>query len=288
MNKMKYQKLAVWLCILLAFSCSLGSFAAAQTRVPGVSVGDSFKYSFELNMNVSDSQLSLPSLLEGILSEAENINWVSFTVTQVSGTKVTLQTTMQFKNGTQQTGTNQVVDVATGQDATNQESLAMFLIAANLNAGDQIYTQSSTGTINETIQKTYPSGTRELNHQSITQNYNVSQDELTGFNISGSLQQSNTENIYWDKQTGALEEMSYTMTTRSQQINADISLNINLLESNVYTIPEFPATTAAIFTLLIALTAAIIIERRHHNTKINHSTTTSARRCRHKACLITL
>ncbi len=245
---------------------SLLSIAAAQTRVPGVSVGDSFKYTFDFNINVTNSSLNFPSsLFEGLMAQVENIDSVQANVTQVSGTVVTMQTALQFKNGTQQTATSSF-DVATGQDTSQEGSIATFLIAANLNAGDQIYTSGSSGTINETITKNYASGSRQVNHQNIVMNYDVSQDELQGTGITVALQQTNTQDSYWDKQTGALVEMSYSMVTRSTQVNATITLNVQLVDSNVFTvteqsIPEFPSAT--LFVVLALAISAFAVAVRH-------------------------
>ena len=86
----------------------------------------------------------------------------------------------QFKNGTQQSDTG-TTDVSTGQG-----NLTMFLIAANLNPNDQIYQGNNNEKINETITRTYPSGDRQVNHENITMNYNVTQEELTSFGINWS------------------------------------------------------------------------------------------------------
>lgn len=232
------------------------STTSAQTRIPGVAVGDSFKYTFDYNMNFGDSSFDFPSLFEGLQSEAEDIDFVQATVTQVSGSTVTIQTVIQFANGTQQSDTGSI-DVATGQDTTQKQGLSMILIAANLNPGDQIYPDGISGTINETVTKTYPSGSRQVNHQNIVMNYNVSQEELTNLGITTPLQQTNTQDLYWDKQTGALVELSYTMVTKSTQINADISINVVLAESNTFVVPEYPIELLVAVLVLVVSALAI-------------------------------
>jgi hypothetical protein len=238
------------------------STTSAQTRIPGVAVGDSFKYTFDYNMNFGDSSFDLPSLFEGLQSEANDIDFVQATVTQVSDSTVTIQTTIQYKNGTQQSDTGSI-DVATGQDTTQKQSISMVLIAANLNPGDQIYPDGISGTINETVTKTYPSGSRQVNHQNIVMNYNVSQEELANLGITTPVQQTNTQDIYWDKQTGALTEMTYNMVTKSTQLNADISINVTLAESNTFTVPEYPiALLVAVLVLVVSALAIPTIRYR--------------------------
>lgn len=233
--------------IIVMLSAISGS-ALAQTRVPGVAVGDSFKYTYMLDMNVSGTQNVFPDFLQALIDEAKSIDWVQIDIKEVSGSTVTTEMLMQFKNGTQQS-TIDTTDVSTGQG-----NLTMFLVAANLNPNDKIYQGNNDEIINQTITRTYSSGTRQVNHENIIMNYDVPQDELAGFGITGPLQQTNSQDIYWDKQTGALVEMSYSMVTRSDQVNADISVNVALVESNVFTVPEFPS----IIVVLVALAVSAI------------------------------
>ncbi len=184
---------------------------------------------------------------------AESIDSLQITITDVTGSSVTSQMVMQFKNGTQQSSTG-VTDVATGQG-----NMTTFLIASNLNPGDQILEGSNNEKINETITRTYSSGAREVNHESIIMEYNVTQEELTDFNIEGPLQQTNTQDTYWDKQTGALVEMSYKMVTRSEQVNADISVDVALVESSFTAIPEYPAIIIVLVSLIASSIASLKI-----------------------------
>ena len=251
---MKNLKILAFLTLLFLLAISSVSGILAQTRSPGVTVGDSYKYTYSLNLTMSDSDFLLPTLFEQLTQEAKAIDWTQITITSISGSSVTAQILTQFKNGTQQSGTG-VTDVATGDG-----NLTMFLISANLNPQDQIFSGNSADVINETITITYPSTERQVNHQEITMHYDVTQEELSGFNITGPLQQTNTQNIYWDKQTGSLVEMSYNMTTRSEQINADISVKVKLIESNVYTVPEFPAMIMVI--AIVVLTTMVVAKFR--------------------------
>ena len=259
---MKTKKIFGILTIFFLICISTLTITLAQTRSPGVTVGDSFKYSFTLDLNTSNSETSLPSLFDSLMEQARSIEWVQVNITDVSGTLVTSQVVMQFKNGTQQTST-EVTDVA----GMTQNGPTPYLIASNLNANDQIY-PGSDQIINETVTR----NSREENHQSTITEYNVTQEELAAFGITGPLQQTNSADTYWDKQTGALTEMSYHMVTRSVQVNADISVEVNLIESNVLAaptllsvsstpIPEFPITIVTILTVF-ASSAFIIKTRR--------------------------
>ncbi len=251
---MKKAAIAGILTILILLVSSSGS-AFAQTRTPGVSVGDTFKYTYSLQSNLNNPGYTLPSFITSLLEQANSVDWVQIKITNISGPSVTAQMTTQYKNGTQQSDTG-VTEVSTGIG-----NLTMFLIAANLNSGDQIY-NGNPGTINETVTRNYPTGSRALNHQSTTMEYNVSQEELSGFNITGPLHQTNTQDTYWDKQSGSLTEMSYKMETTSTLLNADISVDVALVESNVFTVPEYPVMIIVITALVASTIAATLFSRK--------------------------
>ena len=176
------------------------------------------------------------------MEQAKAIESIQITITDVSGSSVTSQMVAQFKNGTQQTSTG-IIDVATGIG-----NMTTFLIASNLSPNDQIYIGNDDQKINETI----TSGSKQLNHQSIIMEYNVTQEELASFNIPGPLHQTNSQDTYWNKQTGALTQMTYKMATRSEQVNADISVNVELDDPTSSQPTSTPTTTPTITSTLTA------------------------------------
>jgi hypothetical protein len=242
---------------VLALSLTLNG-ALAQARTVGVSVGDTFKYTYTLEFNSTNStDLTLPTMIDSLLEQARAIEWEKMTILSISGTNVTAQTQLHFENGTEKTG------ISTSDIAIGQGNLTQFLIASNLSQNDPIYTTNSgqdIQIINETIMRDYQSTDRQVNHQSIISDYNVTQEEAALLNLS-SFQQHNTEDIFWDRQIGVLVEMSYNMVTQSPTFNANISLNLNLIESNRLVIPEFP-TIAHIALVILASGAAIAIYKR--------------------------
>lgn len=229
------------IALILICVASLG-LVSGQSRQPGVMVGDTFKYTFNFEINASSPQLDFPSLFEDLTAIVRDIDWIQVRVTQVIGATVTAQTTTQFKNGTQQSNI-QTADVTTGEG-----ELSMFLIAANLGPNDNIYANDDT-VINSTQTRTYTSGTREVNCQTITLSFAVSQEQLADSNITGPLQMNNLQQTCWDKQTGALVELSYSMASRSELLNADISLNVTLIETSLYVIPEYDGLTFLVIVL---------------------------------------
>jgi hypothetical protein len=246
----KVRVLSVLVIVVLLMSLS-GAYA--QTRMPGVSVGDTFKYTYTFDMTTSDGQSEslLPEFLQALIDQTKNIDSTQITITDVTGSSVTLQNVMIFKNGTQETNTG-TIDVSTGQG-----NLTLSLIAANLTSNDPIYLDNSDSIINETITQTNALGTRQVNHQNIIMNYFVTQEELSGFSITGPLNQTNSQNTYWDKLTGMLVEMSYVMQTKSDQVNADITVDVVMVDSSVQPIPELP-TAAILLVFLVASTFAIL------------------------------
>jgi hypothetical protein len=234
---------------LILICVSYLGLASGQSRQPGVMIGDTFKYTFNFEINATNSQYDFLSLFESLSTLVRDMDWIQVKITQVSGTTVTAQTTIQFKNGTQQSNT-QTTDVATGEG-----ELSMFLIAANLGPNDKIYANNEAA-INGTQTKNYPSGTREINYQTINMSFVVSQEELADFNITGPLQQINLQQTSWDKQTGTLVEMSYSMVSRSELLNADICLNVELIETNLYVIPEYTGLT---YLAIILVASSIVL-----------------------------
>jgi chitodextrinase len=159
------------------------SFALAPTRVAaedytkiGVKVGDTAEYS------VTMTGVSTPMV-------------IGFVIANVTGTSVTIDSAgSTFISGNVSAGGN---------------SIWMYLIAANLTAGDLLYV-GAPYTINQTITMTAAGESRTINHLNVT---------ATGMGLTVILE------IYWDKMTGLMTEQddynpisgwtNYTMITTS-------------------------------------------------------------------------
>ncbi|XHH09913.1 MAG: hypothetical protein ACFCUE_04600 [Candidatus Bathyarchaeia archaeon] len=238
--------------LMVILGISFVGTAFAQTYTPGVSVGNVFKYQYTLSTNVTGTnQASIPSPFDALVEQAETIDYIQITVTGVSGSVVTAQVLTQFKAGNQQTFTG-TVDVATGQG-----TLAQFFIAANLTANNPL-SMGSTEKINGTTTKTYTSGIqREVNYQNITTQTTVPASEVARYNITVPLNQVNTQEADWDKQTGVLSQIAYSMQTTSTQINATLTLNLNLVESNVFAVPEYPILLIVMIAMAVPTVAVL-------------------------------
>jgi hypothetical protein len=229
--------------------------ASAQNRTVGVSPNDAFKYTYNLDMSVSNSSFTLPTILESLIDQAKTIEWAKITVLNVTDTTVTAQMLTHFTNDTEQTNIGET-NVQTGQG-----NLTMFLISANLTPNDSIYVGGNSA-INETVSETYPSGSRETSRQSIISEYNLTENELAGFNLT-ELHQTNTQVFSWDKTTGMLTAMSLIMVSESPNFNANISVDVKLVESNVFAVPEYPNWIALLaIPVALAVVAMIAIRTR--------------------------
>jgi len=218
-------------------------------RTVGVSVGNSFKHTMNFSWSSTDPNATLPPYLQSL----NDTEWISTSIIGVSGTIVTLQMTWHFKNGTDMIQGG-ITDVDTGNgNVTN------WVIGANLNPNDTVYASGvySTWVINETIVRTYPDGTRNTNHLSMSAESNV-----TG------VYQFSSMDFYWDKSTGVMVETSTDTMTQTNVSQMNVSATFTIAESNVWVIPEFPTWTS-ILTILTVLTAAMAIyKRRLLKTKI--------------------
>jgi hypothetical protein len=216
---------------------------SAVTRMPGVEAGNQFVYGILVNWQSNDPNATIPSYLQDL---NETQFWM-VTITDVLGTNVTGQTVQHFKNGTEQQN-NGYADVDTGV-GTN---LTMWVIAANLNANDSIYTTGyySNWIINETIFMTYPGGIRETNHFNVTMTYSAG---------NTTLQQS--ENIYWDKPTGVVTELSVEFSNQTGLYLTTMNYGVQITASNVWVIPEYP-TWIPVLILLITITSITVIRKR--------------------------
>jgi hypothetical protein len=231
-NKIILTSLIVALLLVM-----VGVSNASLAGTPGVSVGDTATYgnvSFDWFSN--DPTATPPSEWVGLNGTA----WFRGTIQSIVGTNVTISMLLHYSNGTEETEI-EWVDVDTGEG-----NLTLFLISADLNVGDPIYTtvEYSGFTINETIPVTYPGGQRQTNH------VNVTMEESSEYiNVSLSM------NLYWDKTTGILTQMSI-MSNQTMTYTTNYSVSIQLTDSSLWVVPEFGMPT---LVLLLSSTALVTL-----------------------------
>jgi len=192
----KKRSRAVYLLVILVFTILIGAVIILTysgtknlTRVPGVSVGDTFTFDVFSFWSSSAANAVVPEWL----SEINQTESFRVTIITISDTMVTTLDTWVFKNGTEYNSTG-LVNVETGYNSGG----FWPVVAANLGKDDLLHPAGQNGiTVNETIMREYPSGARETNH--FTLNYQGN-DENYGYYTAES-------DYYFDRATGMLVEL---------------------------------------------------------------------------------
>jgi len=211
----------------------------------GVSEGDWVKYDCYPSTN---GTLYHPNM---------NMTWMNVTVLDVLSTNITYQATVRYANGSEATFTATWVDVATGH--VSSVYAAGYFIAANLTAGELIYTDPPPetvfqgATINETIWGTYPVvGYVEVNHLNTTDTWTIGTTVVT-----------QSLNYYWYRATGILAKSS-TYILEQPDVGPSTWSKLEIVTIDI--IPEFPP--ALILPLfMIATLAAVWLGKTIWSTK---------------------
>ena len=208
----------------------------AQLRTAGVSEGDWFKYNLSMDfdslLNMTSEEFSFADFLIG--------ETVTLTIQNVSGTNVTGVFTIEYENGTEYSQSGSV-DLTTGEG-----DLRSWLIAADLNAGDPLYTSEPDEMINETSVQTYFWGARETNHLIYSYNF-TSEEDYSYLSVD----------MFWDKETGVVTKLSFEADAFVNGTVIDASAEWLITDSSIIEdVPEFtPFTlffTVGVITLSIS------------------------------------
>jgi hypothetical protein len=253
---MKEEKIILAFVPIFLLLAMISMSATAPIRQPGVTVGNMFKYGNLSFTWSSNNESATPPPEWKNLNETE---WFSFTVQSIVGTNVTCSLQAHYLNGTD-ASEGGWIDVETGDN----DNMTWFLIAANLNSNDSIYTMGdySTWTINETIQKTYNEDPRDTNHINMTME--ASEPPFLYANVS--------QNYYWDKATGVITELSvfYNETINFTSVITTVcSVSIELTESSVWVVPEFSGLPQTLL-LIASLTLVTLASKRKLLKTRNH------------------
>ena len=165
----------------------LGSHAIGpeEERKVGVKVGDWVKYDMVFNYTSNDPYPPTPPPTPG----SEDLQYFKMVVHEIAGTNVTLQMTVHYKNGTEESYASWI-DVSFGY--------GFFLIGANLTAGDRIYQTPYSLLINATLMRKYAGAEREVNYVGLRQNLTA----YPGYMLVQKME------MYWDRATGVLDEIA--------------------------------------------------------------------------------
>jgi hypothetical protein len=218
--------------------------ASAQTRTVGVHVGNTFRNSYVAYWSSNDPDATIPPAA----LEINNTEWLEIVITAVSGTNVTAETTSHYRNGTEASGGGWV-DVNTGEGL----NATLSLISKNLVTGDAIYgSHYADWFINETVPMTYENSVRDTNHINFT---------LPG--PHGSY----IENYYWDKETGVSTCYSVRDLNQTGEYTTSSSLELRLVYSSIWVVPEFSSWTPTLLILITFTSATIIVARQRARSR---------------------
>ena len=230
--------------------------SSAQPRTAGVTAGNWFKYgTMGVSWTSNDPSATFPPSGYEFLEEMNETEWLLMSVLDVSGTNVTCQGTMHYKNGTEEPYGGYVdVDTGTG-------NMTFMAISANLNANDTLYTSGSYSslTINETIMRTYPDSIREANHLNMTYEYSYTINETEYYYYYAM-------NFYWDRATGIYVEEYWEGINQAGEYLTTWSAFAEITESNVWVVPEFPTWISTLLVLVVLSVPILIYKRRKAKT----------------------
>lgn len=244
--------IATTMLFLLFLLSTLATPAFSQTITIGVEVGDWFLYEGTLVLYEADPGTPFPPNEYATVTQTYNeSNWQNYTVTAIDGNNVTFEVVTDWINGSATTELN--------EDIT--EGFAMQVIPAGLEEGAELRPEYDwtevfgfswiwpARLLNESMMWTYEGETRETNTLNWTH---------PAF-MTGSTDYT-TQSYWWDKDTGVL--VRYRVDSLSSMQNYVHYVCVNqLVETNLWDIPEFPTGTIMLLTF-VAVAVSIDIYRR--------------------------
>jgi hypothetical protein len=167
----------------------------------GVHVGDTFTY----KLTGASALFSAEAVTPAYLYEYNETNYYEVIITGVNNSVVSFDTVWQFTNGTG-IDNSAWIDLETG----NYSGIFWAIYPSNLNVNNRLYPQESNTelVVNSTGNQPFSTGNR-------TTNYWYTENQLTSTNDpTGSTKIDNYIEVYFDKQTGILDDL-----TNVQQVN---------------------------------------------------------------------
>jgi hypothetical protein len=224
---------AVVVIVFLMSSCYVVSPINAQaSRLPGVQAGDWAKYDVALNYSTNDPD---PLMTKPPLGDIE---YYKLEVQSVDNTNITYQTIMRYLNGTEMSMPSSI-DISSGQMNFGYYSSYGPLIAANLTAGDKIYLNSLSATINATSTGTCAGRQREVNCLDMIMN--------STYPYSSQQTQFGEMKFLWDKMSGIFVAVNESMVFAdiSKGYTTQIAISLIITETNIWS--PVPAVEAEVF-----------------------------------------
>ncbi len=215
----------------------LGMTPISVAQEVGVEEGDWVKYGhFTASWSGTGTEDALATL--------KDIDWMKVEVKSVSGTEVTAETTILYKNGATTPSSTTTIDVATGEGTGGGLFIVIMLIAADLEEGDSIPQQyGSALEINGTVTRIYCGATRSVNFIELT----VSTPEGTS-----------TAEAYWDQATGVLMEtsISASVTTPTAQ---SLEFSFKAIETNIWSSTPAGWIAENLYTVVAIIVVVVVV-----------------------------
>jgi hypothetical protein len=192
----------------------------------------------------------------------QQMGGINVTVLSVVNTTVTYQEVLYNSTGIVNNYTRDV-DVETGS-----YSHEYFFIAANLTAGDIIYTTDNNTRINDTGPASYLGQELETNHFSSVGNHS----DISFMGLAYHFSATTSENIYWHRQSGMVLEMKIEFHT-NRISGMDVLVGHFVLDavaalSIPRVIPELP-TFLILQLFMMAALLPIMAFRKKCNANLN-------------------
>ena len=180
MNKIRLISLPILLLLLTSLNAT-----SSRTFTPGVTTGDHFIYEMYgiYSSNIPTTTIMIPEFEKNIT------DWTQIKITAVAGSTIKQTYTLHFKNDSELK-----FDFETDVNPPNQDPFKISekgvpICAANLYSGDKIPTANLI--LNETLDRVYSDGKRDLTHASWNQT-----DEQG--------------DLFFDRETGMVVELERT------------------------------------------------------------------------------
>jgi hypothetical protein len=256
-----YRKLTIVLVLAGLLAAATAAQVSAQSNLPGVEADDYFTYSVVSYYETSNSSFPVPASL----LQVNATDYYKVMVSQVQGYNVTRTNILHFNNETQDQNTLTVQDTNTGTNYYMSGFEGIY--NANLNAGDFLRPGAGDGVrINKTITIDYPSGAREANVLTITQEVVDTSDPTNNTKGTGNY------TYVIDRATGVLIQRIFY----SEFADHNGSEVWTLKETNRWTLTappfEFPwLIVAVVATVVVAVVVvAVVVFKRKGRRRKTH------------------
>jgi hypothetical protein len=260
------RKLTIAFALLALLALSVVGQSFAQTRVPGVTAGDTFNYTLTSYWNSDNASSTIPSdLLELNKTKSYDIS-----VTSVIDTNVTTNDFWRFTVNDTENPSLVIQNVESG--SSYYMGGLIGIVGANMSAGDLLHPLATDGwMINQTISRNYGSGNRETNVITFIDSVLDENNNTIG---------SKNETYSFDKQTGVLVERREDLV----QYGDRAIIVLLLTETNRWTVQDSDWAILRIFreslgdsylliivgiiaAVIVAVVVAVVYFRRRKNPK---------------------